>query len=89
MCRSIVILHRADEPPTPEEVKAAALQYVRKISGYRTPSAANTAAFDSAVDEIAVATGRLLAALQPRRANPRPATRSPEEIAARRAAHGR
>lgn len=87
MCRSIITLHRADEPVTPDEVEAAALQYVRKISGYRKPSVANTTAFEAAVDEVAAATARLLAALEPRRANPRPARRTPAEIAALRA-HG-
>lgn len=89
MCRSIVTLHRAAAPPTADEVNAAALQYVRKVSGYRKPSAANSAAFDTAVEEIAAATGRLLLSLEPRRTTPRPPRRSPEEIAALRAAHGR
>ena len=89
MCRSIVTLHRADEPPTADEVNAAALQFVRKISGYRKPSAANSTAFDAAVAEVAAATTRLLTALEPRRTTPRPATRTPEQIAALRAAHGR
>ena len=89
MCRSIVTLHRADEPPMPDEVRAAALQYVRKVSGYRKPSVANRAAFEAAVEEIAAATSRLLATLEPRRTNPRSATRTPAEIEALRLAHGR
>lgn len=63
MCRSIKTLRGAD--PTPEEIQAAALQYVRKVSGYRAPSRANTAAFDAAVEEITQASARLLEALQP------------------------
>src|SRR5690606_23498395 len=60
MCRSIVQLRRADAPATDEEVEAAALQFVRKISGYRKPSKANEPAFNAAVDEIAAASRRLL-----------------------------
>ncbi len=65
MCRSIKTLRGSDPPPTTEEISAAALQYVRKISGYRKPSRANEAPFDAAVREISVATERLLASLQP------------------------
>jgi hypothetical protein len=60
MCRSIKVLRRPGEPPTPEELRAAALQFVRKISGYQKPSRANQEAFDAAVDEIASASERLL-----------------------------
>lgn len=60
MCRSIQTLRRPDQPPTEEEIRAAALQYVRKISGYRRPSRLNQAAFEAAVDEIAHASQRLL-----------------------------
>jgi len=63
MCRSIKTLRGATPPPGPEDTRAAALQYVRKLSGYRVPSQANRAVFDAAVEEIAVATDRLLAAL--------------------------
>jgi len=66
MCRSIKTLRGADEPATAEEVEAAALQYVRKVSGYRRPSRANQAAFDAAVAEIAAASRRLLEGLQAR-----------------------
>jgi hypothetical protein len=59
MCRSIVTL-RGEEAATSEEVRSAALQYVRKISGYGKPSKANEAAFEQAVTEIASATQRLL-----------------------------
>jgi hypothetical protein len=64
MCRNIRPLHNFDPPATSEEVRAAALQYVRKISGYNKPSQANQEAFDRAVDEIAHASQHLLAALQ-------------------------
>ncbi len=67
MCRSIKTLRRPDEPATEEEVRAAALQFVRKVSGYRVPSKANTEAFDAAVDEVAEASKRLLDAVSPRR----------------------
>jgi hypothetical protein len=60
MCRSIKTLRGSIEPVTEEDVRAAALQYVRKLSGYRTPSRANEEVFEAAVDEIAVATQRLL-----------------------------
>jgi hypothetical protein len=63
MCRSIKILRGADPPASGEEITAAALQYVRKISGYRKPSRANEAAFDAAVAEVAATTRRLLEAL--------------------------
>lgn len=65
MCRSIRQLRRADEagPATTGEAQAAALQYVRKISGFRTPSARNAEAFSAAVDEIATITERLLRAV--------------------------
>jgi len=60
MCRSIKTLRGADPPATDEEVAAAALQFVRKISGYRQPSRANTEAFDGAVAEVTATTIRLL-----------------------------
>jgi hypothetical protein len=63
MCRSIVTLRRPDAAATDEEVRAAALQFVRKISGYRTPSRANQAAFEAAVDEVAATSRRLLDAV--------------------------
>ncbi len=61
MCRSIKQLRQPEGPPSDAEVRAAALQYVRKISGYRAPSRANQAAFDAAVATVAEATQRLLA----------------------------
>ena len=63
MCRNIKTLHNFEPPATPDEVNAAALQYVRKVSGSTKPSKANEAAFARAVDEVAAATNRLLAAL--------------------------
>ena len=63
MCRSIQTLRRVDAPATDEEIRAAALQFVRKVSGYRHPSRANAAAFERAVDEIADASRRMLDAL--------------------------
>jgi hypothetical protein len=63
MCRSIKTLRRLDEPATDEEIRAAALQYVRKISGYRQPSRKNAEAFETAIDDIAAATQRLLDAV--------------------------
>jgi hypothetical protein len=63
MCRNIRVLHNFAPPATDDEVHAAALQYVRKVSGTTKPSAANQEAFDRAVAEIAHATGHLLDAL--------------------------
>jgi hypothetical protein len=64
MCRSIKVLRRPEPPPaTREEIAAAALQFVRKVSGFRRPSKANQPAFDDAVREIAGATERLLSSL--------------------------
>ena len=60
MCRNIRTLHNFEPPATAEEVRAAALQYVRKISGSSKPSQANEEAFARAVDEVAAATKRLL-----------------------------
>jgi hypothetical protein len=63
MCRNIRQLHNFDPPATEEEVRASALQYVRKVSGSTKPAQANAEAFDRAVDEVAEATSRLLDAL--------------------------
>ena len=63
MCRSIKQLRNPAQPPTEAEIEAAALQFVRKVSGYRAPSAANQAAFDAAVADVASATRRLLDSL--------------------------
>ena len=89
MCRSIKQLRQRDEYASDEEVRAAALQFVRKVSGYRQPSRANAPAFDAAVDDIAAASKRLLATLtEPRHSErseesprpfrrPRPSRRDP------------
>jgi hypothetical protein len=63
MCRNIKTLHNFEPPATDEEVQAAALQYVRKVSGSNKPSKANEAAFERAVEEVAASTARLLDAL--------------------------
>jgi len=62
MCRSIKTL-RSPEPAADDEIRAAALQFVRKVSGYRAPSQANRDAFDAAVDDVSDATARLLDSL--------------------------
>ena len=74
MCRSIKVLRQPAQPATPEEISAAALQFVRKVSGTRKPAQADLAAFNSAVDEIAQATARLLETMRPRRVTARAAT---------------
>jgi hypothetical protein len=76
MCRSIKTLRPpyADQV-TDADVRAAALQYVRKISGFRAPATHNAAAFEAAVDEIATATSRLLASLEVRPAGRQAAAR--------------
>ncbi len=63
MCRNIHTLFNFEPPATDDEVRGAALQYVRKVSGFTKPSQANEAAFERAVDEITAATDRLLAEL--------------------------
>jgi hypothetical protein len=60
MCRSIKVLRRPEAPATPQEISAAALQFVRKVSGFRAPSKMNQAAFDAAVTDIAGITESLL-----------------------------
>ena len=64
MCRNIKLLFNFDPPVTDEEIRAASLQFVRKISGFTRPSQANEAAFDTAVEEVAAASARLLASLE-------------------------
>lgn len=64
MCRNIKTLYNFEPPATDDEIHGAALQFVRKISGYRAPSRANQPAFDAAVQEVAAATTRLLEGLQ-------------------------
>ncbi len=65
MCRSIKRLRNGNGPATNDEVAEAALQFVRKVSGYRQPSQANTDAFTLAVNEVAQATEKLLGSLRP------------------------
>ena len=60
MCRSIKQLRNAEVPATEEEIRAAALQFVRKVSGYRKPSKRNEAIFEKAIEEIALSTQKLL-----------------------------
>jgi hypothetical protein len=64
MCRNIKTLYNFDPPVTPEEVRAASLQFVRKITGFNKPSKANEAAFLGAIDEIANVSIRLLKSLE-------------------------
>ena len=65
MCRSIKTLRSSATPATEDEVRAAALQFVRKVSGYRAPSPANRDVFEAAVNDVTSATERLLADLRP------------------------
>ncbi len=74
MCRNIRTLYNFDPPATEEEMRAAALQYVRKISGFTKPSQANAEAFERAVDAVAAASPQLLASSSPPR---RPRTARP------------
>jgi hypothetical protein len=63
MCRNIRTLHNFEPPATDDEIRASALQYVRKVSGFTKPSQANTEAFERAVDDVAAVTSRLLGEL--------------------------
>jgi hypothetical protein len=86
MCRNIKMLFNFDPPVTVEEVRAASLQYVRKVSGFNKPSKANEAAFATAVDEIAEASMRLLHRLEtaaPARNREEEAAKAKERSAAR------
>ncbi len=85
MCRNIRTLHNFAPPATPEEIRAAALQYVRKISGATAPSRANEAAFEAAVDAVTRASEELLRGLVARTA---PKNRE-EEAAKKRARRAR
>ena len=89
MCRNITELRGLEPPATDEEIEAAALQYVRKVSGLRTPPAAVTAEYAAAVSAVADATRRLLGAVPERRQPPAtvPPLRRPE-VRARIAARG-
>ena len=89
MCRNIRTLHNFEPPATEEEIRAAALQYVRKVSGSTRPSRANAEAFEAAVDEVALATSRLLGRLvttAPPKDREREAARRRQRAAARYAA---
>jgi hypothetical protein len=66
MCRNIKQLRFADRPPTDEELELAALQFIRKVSGYRMPSRANEAVFEQAVEEVAAAARKMFEGLQVR-----------------------
>ena len=66
MCRNIRVLYHFEPPTTEDEIRAAALQYVRKVSGLRAPSAADTPTFDAAVEAVAATTARLLGGLTAR-----------------------
>ena len=66
MCRNIRVLYNFEPPTTREEIRAAALQYVRKVSGLAKPPSADVAAFETAIDEVAKSTGRLLHSLSAR-----------------------
>ena len=83
MCRNITELRGLQPAATPEEIAAAARQYVRKVSGVTPPSAAAGEAFETAVAEVTEATTRLLGALPPRRQPPKtvPPLRRPEVLA--------
>jgi hypothetical protein len=63
MCRNIRTLHHFEPPATEEEIRAASLQFVRKVSGFAKPSIANATAFDRAVDEVSASVRRLMASL--------------------------
>ncbi len=80
MCRNIKPLFNFEPPVTEDEIRAAALQFVRKVSGFNTPSKANEAAFLAAVDEIAAASRKLLSSLE---TNAPPRNRAEEAAKAR------
>jgi hypothetical protein len=80
MCRNIRILFNFEPPVTEEEVRAASLQFVRKVSGFNKPSKVNETAFNAAVDEIATAASNLLSSLQ---TNAPPRNREDEAAKAR------
>jgi hypothetical protein len=80
MCRNIKTLYNFDPPATEEEIRGAALQYVRKISGFTKPSRANEEVFAKAVDAVAVASSQMLAELQ---TTARPRNREEEAAKAR------
>ena len=92
MCRNIRLLFNFEPPTTQDEVRAASLQFVRKVSGFAKPSKANEAAFNAAVDEIAASTARLVASLEttsPPRNREEEATKARTRSASRYAILGR
>ena len=80
MCRNIKTLFNFEPPVTEDEIRAASLQFVRKVSGFNTPSKANEAAFHAAVDEIAAVSRKLLSSLE---TNAPPRNRTEEAAKAR------
>lgn len=76
MCRSIKTLRRPEGRASDEEIGAAALQYVRKVSGFRAPSRRNTEAFDAAVDDVRRASRRLLEAIETAKTEPERSSRA-------------
>ena len=80
MCRNIKMLFNFDPPVTDEEIRAASLQFVRKVSGFNKPSKANEPAFLTAVDEIAAVSARLLSSLE---TNAPPRSREDEAVRAK------
>ena len=86
MCRNIKTLFNFEPPATPDEVRASAVQFVRKLSGYTHPSEVNRAAFDHAVDEVTAAARKLLTALE---TNAPPRNREVEAAKARERAKQR
>ena len=86
MCRNIKTLYNFEPPATDEEIRAAARQYVRKISGFAKPSAANELAFERAVDEVAQASARMMGSLtttRPKRNREEEAAKAHERALAR------
>ena len=86
MCRNIKTLFNFEPPATEEEIRAAALQFVRKLSGFQKPSKANEAAFELAIDEVSRVAGKLLASLE---TNATPRNREVETAKARARAEKR
>ncbi len=83
MCRNIRVLHHFQPPSTPDEIRAAALQYVRKVSGLNKPSSHDEAAFQRAIDAVTAATELLLTSLSAPRSEPRTREGERDKAAAR------
>ncbi len=86
MCRNIKLLFNFEPPATDDEIRAAALQFVRKVSGFNKPSQANAAVFDRGIDQVASAARLLLASLV---TNAEPRDRAVETAKARERSHAR